>query len=173
MANIIGLGLRGLEFLWTLLILALVGNMIASAVGGNPSIVNYVMFTAVFSMGSLLYLTAATINEGFVFMPIIPIIVDGANVLFFFVGAVALAAYLGPNSCGNTDYVNSNIVTSGSYDNYKRCHEGQAACAFLWFGFACYVASLVFNITSGSSSGANLRGGAGGIRRGGPSMSQV
>jgi len=41
MTSIANLGLRGLQFFWALLILALVGNMIASAFSGNPSIVNY------------------------------------------------------------------------------------------------------------------------------------
>jgi hypothetical protein len=82
--------------------MALVGNMIAMAVGGNPSIVNYVMFTAVFSMGSLIYLTAATISDSFVIAPIIPIVVDALNLLFFFIGGIALAAYMGVHSCGDT-----------------------------------------------------------------------
>lgn len=98
------------QFLWTFLILALVGNMIADAVGGNPSIVNYCMFVAVFSMLSLIYLIAATVNEGFVIMPILPLIVDALNTLFFLIGGIALASYLGVHSCGN-------IVSIGCIDS--------------------------------------------------------
>jgi uncharacterized membrane protein len=83
------------------LIISLVGNMIADAIAGNPSIVNYTMFVAVFSLLSLFYLIAATVSEGFVIIPILPIIIDGLNTLFFFVGGIALAAYLGVHSCGN------------------------------------------------------------------------
>ena len=81
--------------------MALVGNMIHDAIGGNPSIVNYVMFVAVISMLSLFYLIAATVSEGFVIIPILPVIVDGINMLFFLIGGIALAAYLGVHSCGN------------------------------------------------------------------------
>lgn len=89
------------QFFWTLLIIALVGNMIANATGGNPSIVNYCMFVAVFSMLSLVYLVASTLNESFAIMSFGPLLVDGLNALFFFIGGVALAAYLGVHSCGN------------------------------------------------------------------------
>jgi hypothetical protein len=71
------------------------------------------------------------------------------------------------------NYVNFNTVTSGSYDNTKRCHEGQAVTAFLWFLFATYLGSLIYGFMSGGSGTVNMRGGRGGIRRGGPSMSQV
>ena len=80
--------------------MALIGNVIHDAKAGNPSIVNYVMFVAVFSMLTLFYLIAASINEGFAVNPIIPVAVDGINVLLFFCGAVALAAQLGVHSCG-------------------------------------------------------------------------
>ncbi|MCJ1322515.1 hypothetical protein MMC15_007864 [Xylographa vitiligo] len=169
-SKIIGLGLRGLQFFWTLLIMALVGNMIHEAIGGNPSIVNYVMFVAVISMLSLFYLIAATISEGFVIIPILPVVLDALNTLFFLIGGIALAAYLGVHSCGNIPYVTSNSVTSGSIDDTKRCHEGQAVCAFLWFGFLTYLASLAFSAMEARGGTTSFRGG---IRRGGPSMSQV
>jgi len=169
-SKIINLGLRGLQFFWTLLIMALVGNMIHESIGGNPSIVNYVMFVSVISMLSLFYLIAATISEGFVIIPILPVVVDGLNTLFFLIGGIALAAYLGVHSCGNVPYVTSNSVTSGSYDDTKRCHEGQAVCAFLWFGFLTYLASLAFSAMEARGGSTSFRGG---IRRGGPSMSQV
>jgi len=94
--------------------MALVGNMIADAIAGNPSIVNYCMFVAVFSMISLIYLIAATVNEGFVIMPILPLIVDALNTLFFLIGGIALAAYLGVHSCGN-------VVSYGCSDHLVNC----------------------------------------------------
>ena len=81
--------------------MALVGNMIAEAVGGNPSIVNYVMFVAVFGMLSLFYLIAATIVEAFAISPWFVLAADALNTLFFLVGGIALAADLGVHSCGN------------------------------------------------------------------------
>lgn len=167
-AKIINIALRGVEFLWTLLIMALVGNMISESVGGNPSVVNYTMFVAVFSMLSLLYLFPATIRESLSIHPFIMVAVDLANVFFFFTCAIALAAELHVHSCNNGEYLKTNNVTNGSYNQSKRCHEAQANTAFLWFGFLAYTASAVLSFFQGRDSGSSR----GGIRAG-PSMSQV
>jgi hypothetical protein len=82
--------------------MALVGNMIASAFSGNPSIVNYDMFVAVFGMLSLLYLIPATLKEAFQFHPIIMIALDLLNTFFYLIGGIATAAYLGVHSCSNS-----------------------------------------------------------------------
>lgn len=82
--------------------MALVGNMIADANGGNPSIVNYVMFVSVFGMLSLFYLIAGTISEAFAVSPIFMIVADALNTLFFLIGGIALAAYLKVHSCHNS-----------------------------------------------------------------------
>ncbi|KAI9699783.1 MAG: hypothetical protein M1836_002818 [Candelina mexicana] len=187
--RISNLALRGLQFLWALLIIALVGNMIHDAIGGNPSIVNYSIFVGVFAMLSLIYLIAGSISEGLSGHPLGMVIVDAINTLLFFCGAVALSAQLRVHSCGRSvrfalnhfliidsmlklsqSYVDNNSITRGSHNNTKRCHEAQAVCAFLWFGFAAFAASLVFSglATRGSTG---VRGG--GLRKGGPSMSHV
>jgi hypothetical protein len=88
------------QFFWALLVMALVGNMIATAVRGNPSIVNYDMFVAVFGMLSLFYLIFTTWKEDLA-MPVVTLALDGLNTLFWFCGAVATAAYLGVHSCSN------------------------------------------------------------------------
>ncbi|MCJ1234735.1 hypothetical protein MMC14_002698 [Varicellaria rhodocarpa] len=170
MANIIQMGLRGMQFLWTLLIMALVGNMIHDATAGNPSIVNYCMFVAVFSMFCLIFLIAVAVNEDLSPIPLLPLGLDVLNVIFFLVGGIALAADLRVHSCGNLGYLKSNGVVNGSNNPGRRCHEAQAVCAFLWFGFATYAASMVMTGLGARGGGANLRGG---IRRGGPAMSQV
>lgn len=82
--------------------MAIVGNMIASAFAGNPSIINYDMFVAAFGMLSLFYLIAAALNDSFTGHPIIPLALDILNVLFLFCAAVAMAAKLGAHSCSNT-----------------------------------------------------------------------
>lgn len=81
--------------------MALVGNMIHEAFAGNPSIVNYTMFVAVFSMLSLFYLFAATANEGFAIHPMLMLGLDLINTLLFLIGGIALAAQLRVHSCGN------------------------------------------------------------------------
>jgi len=169
----INLGLRGFEFIWTLLIMSLVGDMISSAYSGNPSLVNYDMFVAVFGMLSLFYLIPATVKESFQGHPLLMVVLDTLNAIFFFCGAVAMAARLHVHSCGNRSYTTTNSITNGSHNTGKRCHEAQATTAFLWFGWAMFTASAVLSgLQSRGAGGMNMRGGAGGIRRG-PAMSQV
>ncbi|USW53803.1 Putative Marvel domain-containing protein [Septoria linicola] len=165
MAQLLGLGLRGFQFFMALLVMALIGNAIA--MGADPSINNYTMFCAVIAMLALFFLIPATFNERFAVHGMLPFALDLALTLFWFCGAVALAAELGVHSCNNNDYVRSNRVSRGASNQSSACREAQASCAFLWFGFAAFVATTFL-----SSSG--IRGGApsGGIRRG-PAMSQV
>jgi len=160
-------GLRSFEFLCALIIMALVGNMIATSYAGNSAMVNYDMFVSVFGMLSLLYLLPSAIM-GFMDIPMVKIALDALNVLFWFCAAVATAAYLGVHSCSNSRYTHANHITNGSPNTGKRCGEAQASTAFLWFGWAAFAASLAFSIMGGSG-GVNLRGG---MRRG-PAMSQV
>ncbi|KAL9025156.1 MAG: hypothetical protein Q9196_005978, partial [Gyalolechia fulgens] len=86
------------QFFMTLLIMALIGNVIADAVAGNPSIINYVIFVSVFAMLSLFYLIGATIMESFA-IPIAVLVLDALNTLLFLIGGIALAAYMGVHSC--------------------------------------------------------------------------
>ncbi|KAK8167767.1 marvel domain-containing protein [Phyllosticta citrichinensis] len=163
--------LRGLQFFWTLLIMALVGSIIADAFSGNPSVINYTMFAAVFAMLSLFYLIPATVKDG-LGVPLVMMGLDVVNTLFFLCGGIALAAYLGVHSCSNDAYTKSNSITNGAADTAKRCREAQASTAFLWFGFAAFAASAVFSFLqrrdglAGSSGASSVRGPA-------PSMSQV
>ncbi|OCK80292.1 hypothetical protein K432DRAFT_382336 [Lepidopterella palustris CBS 459.81] len=166
-AKVVNLALRGFEFFCALIVMALIGNMIATAYSGNPSVVNYDMFVSVFGMLSLFYLFAGAFNEDFS-IPIVSIALDVLNTLFFLCAGIATAAYLGVHSCGNSAYTHSNSITNGSRDTEKRCREAQASTAFLWFGFAAFAISAVFSFT-GHSSSVNMRGG---LRRG-PAMSQV
>ncbi|KAF2465530.1 uncharacterized protein BDR25DRAFT_239718 [Lindgomyces ingoldianus] len=162
----LNVGLRAWEFICALIIMALVGNMITTAFKGNSAMVNYDAFVSVFGMASLLYLLPTAFLDGFS-VPVVTIALDALNVLFWFCGAVATAAYLGVHSCSNSKYTHSNHITNGSPNTKKRCHEAQASTAFMWFGCAAFVASLVFSIMSNRGS-VNMRGG---IRR--PAMSQV
>ena len=85
--------------------------MIAEAFGGNPSIINYVMFVAVFGMLSLFYLIVVTIKEDFAISPVFPVVADALNALFFLIGGIALAAYLGAHSCSNQVRLSAKEVT--------------------------------------------------------------
>ncbi|KAI4268192.1 MAG: hypothetical protein LQ337_007993 [Flavoplaca oasis] len=123
--QIMQLALRGLQFFLTLIILALTGNVIAEAFAGNHSIINYIMFVAVFAMLSLLYLIGAAIIES-IAIPIAMLALDAINTLLFVIGGIALAAYMGVHSCSNQLYVDTNQITNGSFNPRKRCREMQA-----------------------------------------------
>jgi hypothetical protein len=129
-SRVVNLGLRGLEvsiprchctstqanrsqFLFTLIVLALIGAMIAQASSGNPATVNYNIFVAVFGMLSLFYLIPAAFNDSFQGHALIPTALDLLNSLFFFAGATALAAGLGVHSCSNS--VSSQCTVSISH----------------------------------------------------------
>lgn len=97
--NIIQLALRGLQFIWILLITALVGNAIDDAFAGNPSSINYAIFVAVFCWIVLFVGVAGAFTEA---IPAIAIVaLDGLAVLFTFIAGVVLAAKLGVHSCGS------------------------------------------------------------------------
>ncbi|KAK3678877.1 hypothetical protein LTR78_001330 [Recurvomyces mirabilis] len=162
--GMINLIMRALAFFWALLIMALTGNMIHENSGNTP-VINYDLFVSIFAMLTLLYLIPATLKESFQVHPLLPLILDILNVIFWFCAAVATAAELGAHSCSNHDYLVSNRITLGSK---KRCQEAGASTTFLFFGFASFLVSTVLS-GLGSRGAANTRPG---IRRG-PAMSQV
>ncbi|KIV96513.1 hypothetical protein, variant 2 [Exophiala mesophila] len=163
-SRVVNLGLRGFQFLCILIVMALVGNMIATAFAGNPSLINYDIFVATFAMLSLFYLIAISFNESFTGHSIIPVALDALNVLFLFCAAVAMAAELGVHSCSNSSYTERNHITNGAEDTEGRCRKAQATTAFLWFAFAAWTASLVFTFLAARGGGVNLKPGFG--RRG-------
>lgn len=167
------LGLRVWQFVWTVLVMALIGNMIAQAFAGNPATVNYAMWTSSFSLLTLFYLVPASFNPDWAIHPIIMIVLDALNFIFFLSNAIALAARLGCHSCGNQEYIHSNEITSGSTNPSKRCREAQASVAFLWFAWAGFAVSLVLSILQSRRAGANLRPRVGPARGSRPGMSQV
>jgi hypothetical protein len=98
-----GLGqaaIRLWTFIWTLLSMALIGNVIAIAFAGNPSSINYAMFTSTFCMLVVLFGFAAAFVEALA-MPIVLLVLDGLAVVFSFIAGVVLAAKLGAHSCTN------------------------------------------------------------------------
>jgi hypothetical protein len=71
-------------------------------------------------------------------------------------------------------YTSTNEITNGSNNQSKRCREAQASTAFLWFGWAGYMASTIISIFMSRSANVNMRGRTGSARRPArPSMAQV
>ena len=87
------------QFVWSVLVMALTGNFIAS--GGSSAMINYDLFCSVFGMLCLFFLLPASIKEAWAMHPIIPLVLNILNTIFWFVGGVATAAYLNVHSCSN------------------------------------------------------------------------
>lgn len=79
--------------------MALIGNMLAMSSG--PSVINYDMFVAVFSMLSLFYLTLVAVKDSFTIHPIFPLVLDILCTIFTLIAGIATAAYLHVHSCSN------------------------------------------------------------------------
>ena len=89
--------LRIVQLLWTLLITALIGNVIYNNVymsGNAEAPINFAMFVAVWAWIACLFGLAASLMEALA-IPIVLLVLDGASVLFTFVAAVVLSAKLG------------------------------------------------------------------------------
>ena len=148
MSGIITIALRGLVLLWTLLITALIGNVIASNINASSSAtaaVNFTMFVAALSWVAGLYGLAASFFTALL-VPLVMFPLDILAVLFTFIDAIVLSAKLRAVNCGNISGRNlpSNWIAFGSADNEKRCREIQASTVFMWFLWVCFCACLFF-----------------------------
>jgi len=139
--GIAGYILRSLQFIFAVIVLALAAALVANQpVGGSPSQVNYSVFVGVFSLLTWFYSVGASwISPDGLGAPIIIIVLDLLNTLFYFAAGIALAVAIRVHSCGNVAYVLTNGLIAGST---QRCHEAQALTAFLWFGMDPQSSSL-------------------------------
>lgn len=101
MVSIPLLACRASQFFWTLLTTALIGNAIHEAIAGNPSAINYAIFTCVFSWLALLAGLAGIFVESLA-IPVVAWGMDGLAALFTLIAGIVLAAELKVHSCGNT-----------------------------------------------------------------------
>ena len=91
---------RGIQFIWILLITALIGNVLAGKTETN-STVNYSMFVAAFCWIVWFFGIAAVFMES-IAIPVALLILDGLATIFTFVAGVVLAKKLeGAHSCNN------------------------------------------------------------------------
>ncbi len=100
------------QFFWTLLIMALVGNMIAEAIKGNHSAINFTMFVAVLAMLALLYLIVASVVES-IAIPIAMLVLDAILTVLFLIAGIVMAAKLGVHSCNNEVRLFRSVFVSG------------------------------------------------------------
>jgi hypothetical protein len=132
-SGISGYILRPLQLFFGIIVISMAAALVANQPsGGSPSQINYSVFVGVFSLLTWFYtVIASTISADGIGAPVVVIILDSFNTLFYFCGGVAMAVAMRVHSCGNIAYVVTNGITAGST---QRCHEGQTLTAFLWFG---------------------------------------
>ena len=70
-------------------------------------------------------------------------------------------------------YTSTNSITNGGWNPEKRCREAQAITAFLWFGFAAFLGSLIITAFNMRKTGADTRGRGRRTSQGPPPMTQV
>jgi hypothetical protein len=163
-------GLRALALLWTLLITALIGNVMANNINAASSAtkaINFTMFVAAWSWVTCLVGLAAVIITALA-IPWILFPLDVLAVLFTFISAIVLSAKLKAVDCGNFGNQPSSWIAFGSNNDEKRCREIQASTVFMWFLWATFLGCLFFTIKQSSG----LLGGRS-FGRSKPSMSQV
>lgn len=161
--------LRGVNFVFLVIVLGLTGSLAATTVWQSNPQVNFAVFAAAFALltssfyGILAYLFAAFA------WPVILAAFDFLNIIFTFAAATAVAAGIRVHSCNNQDYLDGNNIAQGETG---RCRKAQASVAFLYFSFFIFLASGLFSIISVFKGG--LFGGSRSTARVGvPSVSQV
>ncbi|SPO06696.1 related to NCE102 protein [Cephalotrichum gorgonifer] len=144
--------LRGLQLLWCLILIALIGNVIAlsrNPSGSSTAAVNFTMFVIVASTLAAVYGLLARFFPS-VENPKVALPADVFASLLTFLGGVVLSAKLGVVNCGDLERLKGDKGLPGSWigwgsaDDEKRCREIQAGAAFMWFLFFCFVGSAVF-----------------------------
>jgi hypothetical protein len=90
------------QLIFSVIVMALTGNMISDYIDGSPASVNYAMFASAFSIASLIYLFPASVNTNLSGHPIVMIVVDTLNAIWFLTSGIVLAAFIEVFDCDNT-----------------------------------------------------------------------
>ncbi|PTB38893.1 uncharacterized protein TrAFT101_006920 [Trichoderma asperellum] len=155
MSKLISTVVRSIALIWTLIITALIGNVIASNQNGHMLSINFTMFVAAWSWVALLYGMFATFIES-IAAPFLILFLDGIATLLTFICAIVLSSELRAPNCGNipNQHLPADWIGFGDYPhNEKRCREIQASTAFMWFLWVCFTAIFIFGIIDGRTGG--------------------
>ncbi|KIH94316.1 hypothetical protein SPBR_06233 [Sporothrix brasiliensis 5110] len=165
--------IRGVQLLFVVIIVALIGNVINNNINGNMSAINYALFATIIAwLACLLGLAGAFVSmltEGIFLYALLAL--DVLAIVFTFIAAIVIPAKLHAVNCGgdlSPENRGAGWIGFGSLDTEQRCRELQASTAFLWFLWVALIASLLLGLF-------NLRRGGGGSSRASsaPHMSQV
>ncbi|CEJ80213.1 hypothetical protein VHEMI00410 [[Torrubiella] hemipterigena] len=145
---------RAAALFWTLLLTALVGNLIA--VGNHKAAINFTMFVAVLSWIVTLYGIASSfvssLGRAAILLPL-----DAILVLFSVIDGIVLAALLNTVDCASIDSTKNH--QSVLFDNEMgHCRQTQASAVFVWFIFICATGGLFFSFSESRSPIGSIRG---------------
>ncbi|KAH8130769.1 hypothetical protein ACSS6W_006357 [Trichoderma asperelloides] len=155
MSKLISTVVRSIALIWTLIITALIGNVIASNQNGHMLSINFTMFVCAWSWVALLYGMFATFIES-IAVPFLILFLDGIATLLTFICAIVLSSELRAPNCGNipNQHLPADWIGFGDFPhNEKRCREIQASTAFMWFLWVCFTAIFIFGIIDGRTGG--------------------
>ncbi|KAI9719547.1 MAG: hypothetical protein M1828_006176 [Chrysothrix sp. TS-e1954] len=171
MVQIVQLALRGIQIAFAAIVLGLSESLVHGQIFGNaPGTTHVCSFNGAWGLFvAFIGIAAAFIEK----IPgLVMIILDGIAVIFWLAGSIAMAAKLGVHSCdpngdgqniakgANAYTQNNEVIDAGTYsrngrdyvrrtvDFEGRCRMAQADDAFLFFGLACFTASLVLDFLS-------------------------
>lgn len=106
----------------------------------NNSQVAFALFTACFAMLTALIYGAFACIFQILAEPITMVVLTALNFIFTLCATAAVAAGLGVHSCGNSEWLASNSLTTGSE---SRCRKLQATVVFLVLSCALFLAMLI------------------------------
>ncbi|PHH77515.1 hypothetical protein CDD83_4116 [Cordyceps sp. RAO-2017] len=170
----VNLVVRLICLMWTLIITALIGNVVDQNINGASSAMaalDWVLFVCAWSWLACFYSIAATYVDALA-NPFITIPIDFFAWLFTIIAGVVLAAKLTGVNCGNWEHRNfgRGWIAFGSHNTEKRCREIQASTVMMWFLWVCFCVG--FFLTCLQAKGA-IGGFGRSSRRSRPNMSQV
>ncbi|KAF7547115.1 hypothetical protein G7Z17_g7969 [Cylindrodendrum hubeiense] len=148
--NMIKMILRCVALLITVLLTAMIGNVIATNIDGYGSAtaaINFVMFVTVVSWITCI-VGIGSFFASILSNPMIQTPLDSAAVLFTFIAAIVVSAKLRMVDCG--DIVDKKMphewIAWGGPNDEGRCRELQASAVFSWFLLTCFSGSLFFTL---------------------------
>ena len=106
------LPIRAVQFLFTIIVLGLSGNIVNDA-GGSASEVNFLLFTSIWSFLLLIYLIATQFFMQQLTHHYATLALESLTALFWFAGFIAQA-----------------VLVSGIYCHFSGCKEAKAAAVF-------------------------------------------
>lgn len=146
MSGFLNMIVRSAALLWTFLVTALIGNLIAQ--GERKASLNFTLFVAVLSWIVCLYALASTFVSA-LGRTIIMLPLDILLVLFTLIDGIVLGAQIGTVNCGDVKSMEQHGAVFDPIDSH--CRQAQAGAVFIWFIWICSCIGLFFSFKESRS----------------------